>query len=157
MHSSSDACGIRTINPHQGHGARGRSTMSRYPTQKFGKRAVSPRLGGPAWPADGAARATTSAPQLQLRKIVGAIADPLDDRCTHGALVLGPQPFTTIERLRAGPTQQRCCGRGKKKGLDSKGVNSDRGAWSDFETKWHPDERMNEHNRAPRPTERRGA
>jgi len=33
MHSSSQACGVRTIKPHQGQRAKGRSTTSGYPTQ----------------------------------------------------------------------------------------------------------------------------
>jgi hypothetical protein len=50
---------------------------------------VSPRLGGSAWPADGAAQATTSAPLLQLRGIVRAIAEPWEVGCACAALVLG--------------------------------------------------------------------
>lgn len=70
MHSFSVACGCRTINPHQEHRFRGRSTMPEYPYRKL-RNVVSPGQGGSAWPAEnGAARATTSAPLLHLGAIV---------------------------------------------------------------------------------------
>ena len=98
MHSSSDACGRRTINPHQAHRARGRSTISEYPHRKSRNEVVSPGQGGSAWPADGAARATTSAPLLLLGAIVGPWS--LDVRAA--LVVPGLQPFRTMGRSRAG-------------------------------------------------------
>ena len=104
MHSSSEACGVRTIKPHQGQRAKGRSTMSGDPTHECEKRngvararriGVACRRGGPG---DDKCPATPTPGNRESN------CRALRGRMRVRALVLAPQRFGTLERSRADRT-----------------------------------------------------